>query len=109
MSRLPGGGGEQVDSQQVGPVARPDVDTPMQHAARGAFQFRCLDLNQEFIYSLNFSQVFTSCGFADIFQIKYNGLILSNFLTTSMVSLQKKLLSFPCKNRAQLISTAAFR
>ena len=45
MSRLPGGGGEQVDSQQVGPVARPDVDTPLQHAARGAFLFKYLDLD----------------------------------------------------------------
>ena len=45
MSRLPGGGGEQVDSQQVGPVARPDVDTPLQQAPRGAVLFRCLDLD----------------------------------------------------------------
>ena len=45
MSRLPGGGGEQVDSQQVGPVARPDVDTPLQQEARGAFLFRCLVLD----------------------------------------------------------------
>ena len=45
MSRLPGGGGEQVDSQQVGPVARPDVDTPLQQAPRGAFLFRCVDLD----------------------------------------------------------------
>ena len=45
VHRLPGGGGEQMDSQQVGSVARPDVDTPMQHAARGAFLFRCLDLD----------------------------------------------------------------